>query len=127
MIDYVLALKQAFGEDEVCFVSDVDAALAKADELKGRIRLVIWDMMMSPGERYALERNVAGTETGRFLHRDLRRLLPEVVMLLFTNHRDHAIIDDFDSPPLDYARAKRDVPLDDFVTLVRTLHGATER
>jgi|SRR5580704_4153578 DNA-binding NtrC family response regulator len=64
---------------------NVDDALVELKERGSTYDLVLLDSAMPPGEAYAKVETEAGTQTGKFLFEDIRKLLPDVPVIILTN------------------------------------------
>ena len=103
---------------KVTFFSDVDSALDFAQKYASNVALVIWDMMMPPGEAFSAADTNKGLRTGRALHAMLRSFLPVVPMILFTNVPYDDVHREYRSEPLDSAWRKEDLLPDELADKV---------
>lgn len=93
---------------DVQYLDNVDEAVREIEH-KRPYDLIIWDMAMPPGLRFAEMPTQGGFQTGRLFHDLVRRNYPDTLMLLFTNYK--TFVRDWSNPNQhDYALTKRDVP-----------------
>lgn len=64
---------------------DVDKALAYA-RATPHIDVIVWDMVMPPGESFESQESEGGLETGRFLYEELRKIHPAALFILLSGH-----------------------------------------
>ena len=79
---YIYALEHS--GCEVLAVDNVDDAITFAKRDRDKIRLVILDVMMAPGDAYA-DLETKGLKTGSFLYNDLAHLCREAAIVVLTN------------------------------------------
>lgn len=84
---------------------NVDGALARIDEPDFEPALLIWDMMLPPGQ-LGHERTGHGVRTGEVFLERFRSRFPEVPTLMFSNVRSDDIFRRYNSPD-DHNRARR--------------------
>jgi CheY-like chemotaxis protein len=89
--------------------------------------LVVLDIMMPPGTRYAHRKTQNGLRSGLFLLEDLRALDPDLPVLVLTNVRDDETLRQFDSFQSLKIVQKRDSPPFDFVEEIELMLRETER
>ena len=86
MESYFQELKLEFqNKYEVIFVNDVDSAYESLQKDHDKIKLVILDIMMPPGELLKDVDTDDGLRTGARFHQKIRNILPQLPIILFTN------------------------------------------
>ncbi len=93
MQPYVLELED--GEHEVVFRDDVDSALATLRNPEESFELVVLDISMPPGNEFKFEDTVGGTRTGLALYDTLRRMQPDLKIVILTNVSDPRIAEHY--------------------------------
>ena len=70
------------------FQTNVDAALKFFKENLDQIRLLILDIMMPPGNSFGHEETQMGLITGTFFYEEVRRIAPDLPIIILTNVAD---------------------------------------
>lgn len=83
MEPYVWELQDA--HHEVVFQDNVDSALGTLRNPNERFDMVVLDISMSRGTEYEFEETVGGTRTGILLYAKIRRLRPDLKVVVLTN------------------------------------------
>lgn len=83
--------------------------------------LIVWDMMLPPGEAFREVDTESGLSTGKHLFWKMRELRPASHYLLFTARGDVSF-DEFDSPDMkSYVRFKTELSVRGLVEFIRGL------
>jgi ActR/RegA family two-component response regulator len=85
------------------------------------VDVVVWDMMLAPGESFKNEDTESGLSTGRLLFPRLKMLRPDAHYILLTARGDVSF-EDFDSPDTkSYVRYKTALSTQELVEFIREL------
>jgi CheY-like chemotaxis protein len=103
---------------EVKHFFEPDTALAFAKKERAGIVAVLLDIMMPPGKKYQQQDTNEGLRTGVLLYPDLRRLLPDVPVIVLTNVTDEQTLGQFREGPLLKVAQKLDYPPFELAQLV---------
>jgi CheY-like chemotaxis protein len=118
--DY-LAMRLSPEGYDVVFLDKIDPALEFLENRAGEIDLIILDVMMPPGTRLDRQQTSDGLMTGVVFYELIRKKLPTLPVLVFTNYSD----EDLEKRLKDDANCrflqKTDYLLEDFVSEVRDL------
>lgn len=110
---YVKALQKKGFKVKQCLKPD--SALAFAQEKKGEIDAIIFDIMLPPG-RY--KKTNEGLRTGVFLLPDLRKHCPDIPIVVLTNVKNPSTLDEFKGKPLLKVVQKMECPPFELASLV---------
>ena len=116
---YVKALEQNNIEVKHCV--EPDSALAFVKEKGSQIKIVVLDIMMSPGKAYKNEDTHEGLRTGVFLLKKIREELPNTPIIVLTNVKNQETLDEFQEGSLLKVRQKMDCSAFELVDLVNEL------
>lgn len=95
MENYVDELQRAgFTVD---FRTDVDSGLAFLNQNKDRIRLLVLDLMMPPGNSFKNENTEMGLRTGVRFYENVRMESPDLMVVVLTNVSDQRIMERFEN------------------------------
>lgn len=98
---------------EVCFQENVDAALQYWERNKTQIRLLILDIMMSPGRNFSLEETGNGLRTGVSFYLKIRLQAPALRIVILSNVTDPRVIEKFGKDDYcEYWQKKDHLPFD---------------
>lgn len=95
MDSYVEELRRSHYEYEVEFKSNVDDALDFFEKNSQKISLLILDIMMPPGSKFEEAKNEAGLRTGIHFYNRVRRISPNLQVIIFTNVSDERVMEKF--------------------------------
>jgi CheY-like chemotaxis protein len=90
-------------------VGSVDEAVRVLRQHAADIELIVFDMMMPFGNVFANKDLSGGLRTGEHFYRELRKALPSVPAVLFTNRNVGQLDGPFRSDPLCECRMKEDL------------------
>jgi DNA-binding NtrC family response regulator len=99
-------VKRFLGPDDVLDFMEKNAA---------EIGVVVLDIMMPPGKRYKDENTKEGLRTGVFLFKDIRRMYPNIPVIVLTNVKNPETLCEF---PKDQLIQKMNCPPFTLVELV---------
>lgn len=117
MKEYTFELEEA--GFEVLQISNVDSLmvwLSTSDNVTS-LEIIILDMMMPPGEKFANIDTKMGTLTGEFLLQYLHTIIPEVPKILLSN-KDLSSINDSTINLINEAFSKEDLLPEDLLDVV---------
>jgi len=98
-----------------------DQALEYLEQPDTVADVIVWDMMISPGERFRGVDTEAGLSTGRHLYPAMRKLRPHAHYILLTARGDVSFAD-FDSPGTNsHVRFKESSAVEDLVRFIKEL------
>jgi DNA-binding NtrC family response regulator len=100
-----------------------DEALAYLARPDVPVDVIIWDMMMAPGETFRDDDTESGLSTGRLLYPRMRALRPNAHYILLTARGDVSF-EDFDSPiARSHVRYKTELSVRGLVEVIAELLG----
>jgi CheY-like chemotaxis protein len=116
---YCKALQQRGYAVKHCL--DPDSALEYAKSNRFRIGIIILDIMMPPGEAYSHKDTNEGLLTGVFLFDDLRKYCEDVPVVVLTNVRNAATLNNLSGKSGTMVLQKKDCPPFELAELVAHL------
>ncbi|NES80989.1 MAG: response regulator [Moorea sp. SIO2B7] len=97
MNSFVLELQFDLGQENVTFESNVDKALEYLENHKNEIQIVILDNTMPSGKIYEDEQTHEVIRTGLFLYEDIRSMLPDIPIIIFSNVPKENVLTNYSS------------------------------
>ena len=93
MDSYLMELEMSF--PDVIFKDTVDEALKVIGENRDKLKLLILDIMMPPGNEFK-DSPDKGLRTGVHFYESVRRILPDLPVVIFTNVNDAGVRERFE-------------------------------
>jgi CheY-like chemotaxis protein len=120
-----LAMKVSPEGYDVIFLDNIDPALGFLENRGDEIDLIILDVMMPTGTKLDREQTSDGLMTGVVFYDLIRKKLPTLPILVFTNYSDEDVERRLQNDPNCRFLQKTDYLLEDFVSEVRNLLAAS--